>query len=73
MIHGDWRRIEEHGPYDLLVLDGGGTGKTPSDDPADPARLLTQGGTVVVDDPSPRPPDGRPCTKAPPTGPGCTG
>ncbi|MGW3980824.1 O-methyltransferase [Streptomyces mirabilis] len=50
VIHGDWRRIEEHGPYDLLVLDGGGTGKMPGDDPADPARLLTPGGAVVVDD-----------------------
>ncbi|MFB7440026.1 O-methyltransferase [Streptomyces mirabilis] len=50
VIHGDWRRIEEHGPYDLLVLDGGGTGKMPGDDPADPARLLAPGGTVVVDD-----------------------
>jgi predicted O-methyltransferase YrrM len=50
LIHGDWRRIAEHGPYDLLVLDSGGTGKTPGDDPADPARLLTPGGTVVVDD-----------------------
>lgn len=50
VIHGDWRRIEEHGPYDLLVLDGGGTGKTPGDDPADPARLLTPRGAVVVDD-----------------------
>ncbi|MCX4453888.1 class I SAM-dependent methyltransferase [Streptomyces sp. NBC_01340] len=50
VIHGDWRRIEEHGPYDLLVLDGGGTGKTPGDDAADPAGLLTPGGTVVVDD-----------------------
>ncbi|WP_329534299.1 class I SAM-dependent methyltransferase [Streptomyces sp. NBC_01450] len=53
VIHGDWRRIEEHGPYDLLVLDGGGMGKTPGDDPADPADpagLLTPGGTVVVDD-----------------------
>ncbi|MFF4727007.1 O-methyltransferase [Streptomyces mirabilis] len=50
VIHGDWRRIEEHGPYDLLVLDGGGTGKTPGDAPADPAHLLTPGGTVVVDD-----------------------
>jgi predicted O-methyltransferase YrrM len=53
VIHGDWRRIEEHGPYDLLVLDGGGTGKMPGDDPADPAdpaRLPAPGGTVVVDD-----------------------
>ncbi|MEU0945168.1 class I SAM-dependent methyltransferase [Streptomyces canus] len=50
ILHGDWRRIEEHGPYDLLVLDGGGTGKTPEDTPADPARLLTPGGRIVVDD-----------------------
>ncbi|MFF7638914.1 class I SAM-dependent methyltransferase [Streptomyces canus] len=50
ILHGDWRRIEEYGPYDLLVLDGGGTGKTPDDTPADPARLLTPGGRIVVDD-----------------------
>ncbi|MFJ4198648.1 O-methyltransferase [Streptomyces sviceus] len=50
ILHGDWRRIEEHGPYDLLVLDGGGTGKAPDDTPADPARLLTPGGRIVVDD-----------------------
>lgn len=50
VLHGDWRRIEEHGPFDLLVLDGGGQGKTPGDPPADVARLLTPGGTVVVDD-----------------------
>ncbi|BET48452.1 hypothetical protein RGQ21_34340 [Kitasatospora aureofaciens] len=24
ILHGDWRRVEEHGPYDLLVLDGEG-------------------------------------------------
>jgi predicted O-methyltransferase YrrM len=48
VVHGDWRRIEEHGPYDLLVLDGGGQGK--GDGTADPAALLAPGGTVVVDD-----------------------
>ncbi|MFF8282694.1 O-methyltransferase [Streptomyces albus] len=48
VLHGDWRRVEEHGPYDLLVLDGGGQAK--GDGAADPARLLTAGGTVVVDD-----------------------
>ncbi|GAA3108474.1 O-methyltransferase [Streptomyces echinatus] len=48
VLHGDWRRIEEYGPYDLLVLDGGGQGK--GDGAADPARLLTAGGTVVIDD-----------------------
>lgn len=48
ILQGDWRRIEEHGPYDLLVLDGGGQAK--GDGAADPARLLTAGGTVVIDD-----------------------
>ncbi|MET9254069.1 class I SAM-dependent methyltransferase [Streptomyces sp. NPDC003717] len=48
ILHGDWRRIEEHAPYDLLVLDGGGQAK--GDGVADPARLLRAGGTVVVDD-----------------------
>ncbi|MFF5531474.1 O-methyltransferase [Streptomyces cinerochromogenes] len=50
VLTGDWRRIEEHGPYDLLVLDGGGQGKAPGDPPADVERLLVPGGTVVVDD-----------------------
>ncbi|MCF3136088.1 O-methyltransferase [Streptomyces olivochromogenes] len=48
VLHGDWRRVEEHGPYDLLVLDGGGQAK--GDGAADPARLLAAGGTVVIDD-----------------------
>lgn len=46
----DWRRIEERGPYDLLVLDGGGTAKTEDDSPADPARLLAPAGRIVIDD-----------------------
>ncbi|MER6358872.1 S1 RNA-binding domain-containing protein [Streptomyces sp. NPDC001634] len=50
ILHGDWRRIEERGPYDLLVLDGGGQGKTPGDRAANVVRLLAPGGTVVVDD-----------------------
>jgi predicted O-methyltransferase YrrM len=48
VLHGDWRSIEDHGPYDLLVLDGGGGGK--DGDAAEPTRLLTPGGTVVIDD-----------------------
>ncbi|MEW2154612.1 class I SAM-dependent methyltransferase [Streptomyces sp. NPDC007189] len=50
VLDGDWRRIEEYGPFDLLVLDGGGQGKAPGDPPADVERLLVPGGTVVVDD-----------------------
>jgi predicted O-methyltransferase YrrM len=50
VLCGDWRRIEEHGPFDLLVLDGGGQGKAPGDVAADVERLLVPGGTVVVDD-----------------------
>jgi predicted O-methyltransferase YrrM len=50
VLTGDWWRIEEYGPFDLLVLDGGGQGKAPGDRPADVERLLAPGGTVVVDD-----------------------
>ncbi|MGW7662380.1 hypothetical protein [Streptomyces sp. NPDC054756] len=49
ILHGDWRRIAERGPYDLLVLDGGGAAKG-GDGAADPVRLLVPGGRVVVDD-----------------------
>jgi predicted O-methyltransferase YrrM len=49
VLHGDWRRIGERGPYDLLVLDGGGAAKG-GDGVADPVRLLVPGGRVVVDD-----------------------
>ncbi|MFI9818907.1 O-methyltransferase [Streptomyces sp. NPDC052013] len=50
IIAGDWSRIEEHAPYDLLVLDGGGNGKRGGDRPAEPDRLLRPGGRIVVDD-----------------------
>ncbi|ANP54840.1 putative O-methyltransferase YrrM [Streptomyces griseochromogenes] len=59
VLCGDWRRIEAYGPFDLLVLDGGGQGKAAADPPADVERLLVPGGTVVVDDFTPatgRPP-----------------
>ncbi|WP_069464903.1 O-methyltransferase [Actinacidiphila rubida] len=47
----DWTAIAEHGPFDLLVLDGGGQGKGgPDDPPADPLALLRPGGVVVIDD-----------------------
>ena len=50
VLHGDWRLIEEYGPFDLLVLDGGGGGKRENDAPADPTRLLRPGGMLVLDD-----------------------
>ncbi|MFF3375216.1 O-methyltransferase [Streptomyces sp. NPDC002680] len=50
VVEGDWQRIAEQAPYDLLVLDGGGQGKTPGDPPADVHSLLAPGGTVVIDD-----------------------
>jgi predicted O-methyltransferase YrrM len=47
----DWTAIAGHGPFDLLVLDGGGQGKAgPEDTPADPLRLLRPGGVLVIDD-----------------------
>ncbi|MFJ1587058.1 O-methyltransferase [Streptomyces sp. NPDC088197] len=45
---GDWKDIAAHGPFDLLVLDGGGQGK--GDEAADPVELLRPGGVLVVDD-----------------------
>ena len=47
--NADWTALYDHGPYDLLVLDGGGQGKG---DPgtADVERLLLPGGTLVTDD-----------------------
>ncbi|WP_033211717.1 O-methyltransferase [Kitasatospora phosalacinea] len=51
VVHGDWTAIHRHGPFDLLALDGGGNGKQTA--AADPRRLLTPGGTLVVDDLTP--------------------
>jgi predicted O-methyltransferase YrrM len=52
VLHGDWSELGEHGPFDLLVLDGEGKGKEPADEPPlDPTDgWLALGGTVVVDD-----------------------
>ncbi|MCX4749326.1 class I SAM-dependent methyltransferase [Kitasatospora sp. NBC_01287] len=48
IVHGDWTRVYEHGPFDLLVVDGGGNGKQTA--AADPERLLTPAGSIVIDD-----------------------
>ncbi|WP_432742976.1 class I SAM-dependent methyltransferase [Streptomyces sp. JH002] len=50
VVHAEWTALAAHGPFDLLVLDGGGQGKAPGDTPADPRELLTPHGTVVIDD-----------------------
>lgn len=52
VLRGDWTELARFGPFDLLVLDGGGKGKDPSvDRPLDPtAGWVTVGGTIVLDD-----------------------
>jgi predicted O-methyltransferase YrrM len=52
VLHDDWTGLLTHGPFDLLVLDGGGQGKRGTE-PADPQVLLRPGGTVVLDDLTP--------------------
>jgi predicted O-methyltransferase YrrM len=52
VIHGDWTEIAREGPFDLLVLDGGGAGKD-GEPAADPETLLQPGGTLVIDDLTP--------------------
>lgn len=50
IIHGDSASIIDHGPFDLLVLDGGpGSGKA-ADTPLDPEVALAPGGTLTIDD-----------------------
>jgi predicted O-methyltransferase YrrM len=53
VLAGDWAELEAHGPFDLLALDGGGGGKS-GDEPIEPCRWLAPGGTVVLDDFTPR-------------------
>jgi predicted O-methyltransferase YrrM len=52
VLQGDWTGLLAHGPFDLLVLDGGGKGKPPAiESPIDPAAgWLAMGGTIVLDD-----------------------
>jgi predicted O-methyltransferase YrrM len=46
---GDWRDLAREGPFDLLVLDGGGQGKA-DEAPLQPAAWLRPGALVVLDD-----------------------
>lgn len=47
---GDWSDLLHHGPFDLLVLDGGGNGKQGRDPCVEPSRWLTPTGMLVIDD-----------------------
>jgi hypothetical protein len=47
--HADASDLARHGPFDLLVLDGGGQGKSGAP-PLSPADWLRPGGLVVLDD-----------------------
>jgi hypothetical protein len=49
IFNGDWSAILPYGPFDLLVLDGGGTGNTDGDTAVDPNVALKPFGTVVID------------------------
>ncbi len=49
VLCGDWTELAAHGPFDLLVLDGGGQGKG-AEPPLDPTAWLAFGGTLVIDD-----------------------
>ena len=51
IIHSDWPAILPHGPFDLLVLDGGGSAKWQGDlRRVDPRTALRPAGTLVIDD-----------------------
>jgi predicted O-methyltransferase YrrM len=54
VLNDDWRRLLDHGPFDILVLDGGGSGKGPDNAPIEPAAVLKRGGSLIIDDLSPR-------------------
>ncbi|MGC9665782.1 O-methyltransferase [Planosporangium sp. 12N6] len=49
VVTGDWADLARYGPFDLLVLDGGGQGKG-EEPPLEPERWLRPGGVLVIDD-----------------------
>ena len=50
VLNDDWSALAAHGPFDLLVLDGGGSGKAPGHTVVDPKLMLKPFGTLVIDD-----------------------
>ncbi|MFF9511153.1 O-methyltransferase [Streptomyces sp. NPDC014724] len=51
VLTGDWRLLEQHGPFDVFFCDGGGK----RDDPRRVVELLAPGGLLVLDDFTPSP------------------
>lgn len=56
ILTGDGADLQEHGPFDLLVIDGGGFGGKRGEVPLDPVAWVTPGGTFTVDDFTPSDP-----------------
>jgi len=52
IVHDEWPALAAFGPFDLLVLDGGGHGKR-GDPPIDLQQWVRPGGLVVIDDITP--------------------
>jgi predicted O-methyltransferase YrrM len=50
VLCGDAGELFQEGPFDLLVLDGGGGAGKGGEEPVDPRRVLTPSGTLLIDD-----------------------
>ena len=50
VLSDDWAALMARGPFDLLVLDGGGGGKAPGATMVDPKLALKPFGALVIDD-----------------------
>lgn len=56
VLGGDGAELQQHGPFDLLVIDGGGFGGKRGEVPLDPVEWVKPGGTFTVDDLTPTDP-----------------
>lgn len=56
IVTGDGAELQQHGPFDLLVVDGGGFGGKRGEVPLDPAEWVKPGGTFTIDDFTPSDP-----------------
>jgi predicted O-methyltransferase YrrM len=56
VLTGDGAELQQHGPFDLLVIDGGGFGGKRGEVPLDPVQWVKPGGTLTIDDFTPTDP-----------------